>query len=40
MKKNNTKINSGFGSAMFAIKDIQNMYENFDTKADQPKQTL
>jgi hypothetical protein len=26
----NGKMNGGFGSAMFAIKDIQNMYGSFD----------
>ncbi len=33
--KNTHKMNLGFGNAMFAIKDIQNMYGDFDTKDEE-----
>jgi hypothetical protein len=34
MKGNSKKMNVGFGNAMFAIKDVQDMYENFGKPDD------
>ena len=34
MKGNNNKMPFGFGSAMFAMKDMQDLYSNIDTKPD------
>ena len=33
-------MGAGFGNAMFSIKDVQNMYESFDPKPENPKKTL